>query len=332
MKFRKYSAAAAVAMAALLQACGGGGDGGSTTTAPPDSRNGTYEVFAADGKQYTATVDFNTKVATFGTGSDLASLNLTARDATMRRFDVSGSTTGDGLTPLPDGLIGKVKIGASGASTAFIAARSFATSFADAAGTYNLLGRDLPSGAPQDSRILPAEITAGGMLNTCNTATIYTVATCPTLTTYTLTISGSQFQGTGTAGTVTFKVAKIGADRVYMRASPEGAGFRYTLGLLNTPAYAGGTFDAYGTESSYDGSYTTDGITTFSITGKVPPATPFTIAGTPTPVLNGPTSLKIATTATDGNFFSIRAGNLSVTLAARGNPTHPAFMLIGATR
>jgi hypothetical protein len=332
MSIRNYGAAALVALAAALSACGGGGDGGSTPAAPTDSRNGTYEVFAADGKQYTANVNFNTNVATFGTGSDVATLSLAARSAAMRQYDVSGSASGDGLIPLPDAMIGKVKIGAAGASTVFVAARSFATSLAEAAGTYNMLGRDLPSGSPQDSRILPAEITAGGMLNTCNTATIYTVATCPTLTTYTLTISGSQFQGTGTAGTITFKVAKIGTDRVYMRASPEGAGFRYTLGLLNTPAYASGTFDVYGTETSYDASYSTDGSTTFSITGKLPPATPFTITGTPGPVVNGPTSLKIATTATDGNFFSIRAGNLSVTLAARGNPTHPAFMLIGATR
>jgi hypothetical protein len=340
MNIKRLGLIAALVGLAALTGCGGGGGGGGTAAAP-DSRNGTYTSFAGDGKQYTTAVDFDAKTIKFTNSSgNTRTLFFNPRGGTSTtQYDIS--TTSDvpseGFMVTTDALIGRASLAEASITAArmpFIASRNFVTTVAEAAGTYNFLARENAAGGTSDTLIFPGEITAAGLLSTCFTSTIYTTATCPTPTRYNLSVSGSVFTGTTATTTVSFRIAKIGNERVYLRAEDSGGGnSRFTVGLIDDATFAPGTFDMHSSDNTSGLSYTTDGLTSFTFTGSnFSPAGPFTITGTGARVTGAQGGLRVALTTTDGNYFALRNSKLSVVVAARGNGFHQGFMMVGTPR
>lgn len=339
MKNTKYRVArwsGVVALAAAVAACGGGGGSSSTAaTAPapaPDARNGTYTMVAADAQEYSLALDFDAKsYHVTGNGVDQAGSiseqsgtfffspgNATgATGASTTRFQVATDTI-VGEYPLPSGAL------------PFVAARKFATAVADAAGTYNFLGRtvDTAGGTP-DTTIQQAQITADGHLNTCDDTTIYDMPNCPTgsVTPGTITVSGTLFTAQTASGKIPFHVALVGNDKVFLRASASsGTTRRYIVGVPAVTSFTGGAFAGGTTEPAW-GTVTLT-TTTFSSTGTSPAGTTTTMSGTNYATGYVPGIVGINTTSS-GGFFAINGSELGVVVASRGSALAPGFMAIG---
>lgn len=336
MKNTKYRVArwsGVVALAAAVAACGGGG--GSSTPAPPpppDARNGTYTMVAADAQEYQLALDFDAKtyhvtgngVDQTGTISEQSGTfsfspgNATgATGASTTRFQVATDTI-VGEYPLPSGAL------------PFVAPRKFATTLADAVGTYNMMGRVVDtSGAAPNTTIQQGQVTADAHLNTCDDNGIYDMPNCPatSVTTGTITVSGNLFTAQTANGKIPFHVALVGNDKVFLRASGStGTQRRYIVGVPAAASFTGGTFAGATTEPAW-GSVTL-AATSFSSTGTSPAGTTTTKSGTGAPIGYVPGILGISTAAS-GSFFAATGSELGVVVAARGNAVVPGFMAIG---
>lgn len=328
--------AAILAIALFVAACGGGGSSGPTAVtaaAPPaDARNGSYTMVAADGYEYALALDFDAKTYhVTGNGVDQAGSigeqsgtfffspgNATGpTGASTTRFQVATDTI-VGEYPLPGGIV------------PFVAPRKFATAVADAAGTYNLLGRtvDTAGGAP-DTTIQQAQITADGHLNTCDSSTIFDMPNCPATSvgTGTITVAGDLFTSQTANGKIPFHVALVGNDKVFLRASPStGTTRRYIVGVPAVASFTDGVFAGGTTEPAW-GTVTLT-TTTFSRTGTSPAGITTTQSGTSAAIGFVPGILGI-TTNSSGSFFAARTSELGIVVAAWANPFAPGFVAIG---
>ena len=197
----------------------------TTTSSVVDARNGTYAVFAADGKPYSLTIDFDaasqytmsgngqTVQRSFTsppplpppspppTGDFVVSGNAKFRVA--QDLIVGGHDFGNGVLP-------------------FVAARSFVTSVAQIAGSYDLATRNVPaSGAPATHA--GTALVNGNTLSVCqsDTAQVAVVRNCDaaSLKTYSLGVSGNGFTGiSGTGEIVSFSVVNTGAAKLLLSA------------------------------------------------------------------------------------------------------------------
>lgn len=313
----------------LLAGCGGGGG-----DAPSDARNGDYAVFAANGRQYTLSLNFDAKTyrmsgnavdvsGTMGTvGSSFAFAPAAAASANTARFAQAN-----------DAVIGGFSF--DGGVIPFVAPRSFVTTVADAVGTYNFLITTVDTAAAANNAIFAGEITADGQLRTCHDNIIYTIALCPaaSVTTGTLTVSGSDFVSTTASGAFNFRIARMGTDKVFVRASPSSATARaFWVGTVVTPSYASGTFTGATTLGEWSVSSVTS--STYSATALTPSGSAVARAGTATLLSASPSSVSPGgilrlSTVDRGDFFSIRAANLGMVVAARDSTAAPGFVEIG---
>lgn len=109
----------------------------------------------------------------------------------------------------------------------FVAARSFVTTLADAAGTYNFLASIQDTAATANSAIYTGELLASGTLRTCNDNTIYRISLCPAsvaTAAAAVTVAGDQFTADTGTGTYPFRVVNIGAEHVILAHEPCAAG------------------------------------------------------------------------------------------------------------
>lgn len=226
-----------VSFALTLVGCGGGGGGGSSSGPGfGDARNGTYLAYAANGRVYDFTVNFDSGTYRMqGNGIDVPG-NFTASGGT---FTIGGNARFRTATDL---VVGGFNFG--NGVTSFVAARQFVTSVADLTHTFNGLG--INSATPNTSVVTPSRFSAG-TLQTCNGPQIYAIATCPTgsVSTYALSFNGSEITGVDAAhsSTIHFRVARSGDLLVYLRAeTPAGGVPSFRIGLPETNGIAGGTF------------------------------------------------------------------------------------------
>lgn len=319
---------AACAAALLAAGCGGGGGGPSP---PPDARNGDYTAYAANARQYTLNLNFDTgRYRMSGNGLDESGGFGT--DANGLFFMPAGVIVGANTARFAlsnDTVIGAFRF-AEGVLP-IVAPRVFASTVAEAAGNYNFLTRTVETAGAANIAIFNGEITTGGQLRTCNDSIIYRIAECPAASVVagTLTVSGTEFTSTTPGGAFTFRIARIGTDKVLLRASPSTAtARRFWVGTPGTSAYAAGGFAGGNTDghwSSFSVSPTSHSATLMLSTGGTA-----TRSGTSTTVGAGELgSLLRLSTASGAQYFSIRATNLGVIAATRDSTQVAGFMEIG---
>lgn len=335
----------AVACAAVLAACGGGGGGGAApattsstaATVAADSRNGDYAMYAADARQYTLSLNFDAgtyRVA--GNGVD-ATGTIRARTASGD-FDFDNSSGAAAAAGSPrfswfsDTAVGSVRLPSG--TVPFVAARSFVTTLADAAGTYNFLASIQDTAATANSAIYTGELLATGTLRTCNDNTIYRISLCPatSVATAAVTVAGDQFTADTGTGTYPFRVVNIGAEHVILRASASsGTSRKFMVGIPEPTAVADGIFQGANTNGQW--TTTTVAKPNFSASWTVGAAT---ASRTGTAISIGASSGSVSpvgiigiSTSDAGSFFAIRNNALFVQVAARGSTSWPGYVEIG---
>lgn len=326
------------AMAVALTACGDGGGGDAAPAPAPvaptgDARNGNYTMLAANAREYTLALDFDANTfRVLGNGVDQSGA-ITAQGneflfqpgnssgvsgVSTTRFTLATNTV-VGEFALPEGAV------------PFIAPRSFVTTAAAAAGTYNMLGRTVDSAAPANTTIQQGEITADGQLRLCADERIFEIAACPvaSVSAGPIAVSGDTFTAATPTGPVLFRVAQVGADKVFVRASAStGTSRRFMIGTPATAAFAAGTFIGGTTEPSW-GSVTI-GPSSHATNSASPGGVTTTRTGTTSSVGgNGLGSLLAINTTDAGGFFAVRSSQLGVVVAARNSTLAPAFLAIG---
>lgn len=252
----------------MLAACGGGGGGGETeqprddsgdtvipTPPPPtaDPRNGSYTMLASDGYEYTLTLDFDAKTyKVAGNGIDEnGAIEASGSEFEFKPGNAEGSA---GFNTIRFSYVDNTVVGEYALPTGalpFIAARSFATSLPSTTLTFNLVGRWLDLVNNEFSTTVEqAQITTDGKIRICSDKILHEIDSCPETSLFEapLSISGSQFSyAANDTLTVTFRLANVGADPIYLRASASnGSGRRFIIGTpaaMNFPlgSFAGAT-------------------------------------------------------------------------------------------
>ena len=318
-----------VTVAAAVAGCGGGGGGESPIPAPtPDVRSGDYTMFAADAKQYTLSLDFDAKTYHIvGNGSDdSGSFAGSGTDFTFVPTGPAPVENNARFSQFSDTVVGGFRFG--GNVTPFIASRDFVTSVAEAAGAYKFLTTTVDPAAAPNNAIFTGEIVSPGTFRFCSNAAISTIANCPaaSVSTATLTVSGPDFRADfGALGAFPFRVAKVGTDKVFLRASASnGTSRRFYVGVDENNGYADAVFNGV----NNDGQATRTTVTATSVTAtQTSEANVQTsVSGIPAAAIPG---LLVLRTATDGNFFSMRTTDLGFVFAAANNPVHPGYVEIG---
>lgn len=329
-----------VVASAVVVACGGGGDagaGGGAAPLPsptPDARNGTYTLMAADAREYSLALDFDANTYRV-TGNGVDQSGTISAQGGVFTFLPGNAIGATGFSTTRFSLATNTVVGEfalPGGAVPFLAPRSFVTTLTAAVGTYNLLGRtvDTAGGAP-DTTIQQAEITADGRLRTCDDNTIFDIASCPagSVTSSPVTVTGDQFTAVTSSGNVPFRIAQVGTDKVFLRASAStGTTRRFIVGmpagtLFNAGSFTGGTTEpAWGTVSVSSAS--------FSSSGTSPAGVTTTRTGTAAALpVTGMGNVVTITTLTTGNFFATRTSEIGVVVAARSNGVAAGFMAIG---
>jgi hypothetical protein len=320
-----------------LAACGDNVMKDSTPdpTSAGDPRNGEYIALAANARDYVLTLDFVARTyrisgngleqsgAIGGTGGDVSGFFFVPAGGaatvvnTARFFQLDDTVVGG--FRFPEGVL------------PFVAPRSFVSKLSDAAGVYNVLTRGVDTAAAASNTIFQAELTSTGLLRTCNDLQILSIAACPatSVTTGTVTIAGNVFTSTTPTGAFPFRIARIGADKVLLRASPSSTtARRFWVGVPATAAFASGSFAAVDTDGNF--SSLTLSATAHGATVSTPSGTSFARSGGAQPVgPGGLASLLALTTASSGSFFALRSADLALVVSTLGSTAAPGFMAIG---
>ncbi|MBK6862891.1 MAG: hypothetical protein IPG91_04625 [Ideonella sp.] len=222
----------------------------SSATVAVDPRNGSYAAFAADGRPYTLTVDFdNGSYLMSGNGSS-AARSFTV-DAATRTYVVQGNAR---FRVAQDLIVGGHDFG--GGVLPFAAARSFATTVPSIAGSYDLATRNVVSSGAATTHAGTA-VVSGNTLTVCQSDTVVVaVLNCDAgaRTDYVLSVSGSVFTGRTSAGeSLAFSVAQSGAAKLLLSAAPAPDGSRQLrIGLPDSAAgLIGGQFAGSSTNGDW---------------------------------------------------------------------------------
>jgi len=196
----------------------------SATTVAVDARNDSYEVYAANGKAYEMTVDFDAGTYTM-TGDGVSDTRSFASDS------AGGYLVGSGPERLraTDGVIVGVH-SFGGTATPYIAANNFLTSTTGAAGNYNLMFRRVASDG-SGATTHPATATlSSGALKVCESETeVLNASACGSgnAKLYTVTIADGVFTATSTTSGVpsmSFRIAEVGDSEVLLSIGTSASG------------------------------------------------------------------------------------------------------------
>jgi len=211
-------------------------DNSSTVTAVAvDGRNGAYKAYAANGRMYDLTIDFDaasytmtggaapeTKTFAVGVGEYIVAGNQRLR--TAADLVIGNHDFGTGLLP-------------------YIAARRFGTTLVD--GVYNLATRNVAGDGTATTHPGTARI-SGNVLSICQTDTeVTSTQNCPiVLKSYMLSVSGDVYTGVDTSNgaVITFQLARSGATIVFLSAGTAADGTQQLrVGLQESAGLAWGT-------------------------------------------------------------------------------------------
>lgn len=306
----------ALAAGAVLTACGGGGGSdGDDDVGITDARNGTYQVYATNGREYELTLDFDAETyAVAGEGLDrTGSFTSDAADGT---FTIAGNAR---FRVAPDLIVGGFDFGAG--VKPFVAGRSFAKTMQEVEGTYSMLGINLPDGGVADSRIVSAQI-AGSTLTICNDNVIYAVADCPTASRInsSLTLNDGEFTGIDAANseTSTFRIAKSGDTLIYLRAGTVGSSKRVRIALRETNGLTAGSFFGASTQGAWNAWTLTD--VSYSMLGTSSTGSTISDDANLNAIAAVP-GIRSGVRDSDGaNVFLMQNGPIAVLVGARSGP------------
>jgi uncharacterized repeat protein (TIGR01451 family) len=284
----------------------------SATTSVVDPRNGSYKAYAADGRQYDMTLDF-----------DAASYTMSGNGSTVVRsfapasggYTVSGNSR---FRAAADILVGGHDFGAG--VLPYIAARSFTSGLTALAGSYNLATRIV--GADGVARTLPGTaFISGNTLSICEseTATVSTVRLCAAGARkdfLNLTVNGNVVTGTAGSGeSLTFSVANSGAAKFLLSTgSPASGEQRLRVGVIDSTA--GLTFGPPQQGASTTGDWVTTTVVDTLPVGYTAVGTSGTDTASLVAVTNsgsGPFSMLTGTSSTfNGSIFLLQSYPLMV--------------------
>ncbi len=181
-----------------------------------DPRNGSYEVFAADGRGYTLNIDFDALAYTMsGNGASVARQFVAEGDG----FTVGGAAK---LRLATDLIVGGHDFGAG--VLPFVAARNFVPGIVGLAGSYNVFSRQVPAADGKPAATLPGTaFISGNTLSICESESVVApVRQCaPENQTdfLNLTANGSVITGTSISGErFSFSVALSGGAKILLAA------------------------------------------------------------------------------------------------------------------
>jgi hypothetical protein len=212
----------------------------STTTVAVDERNGTYNAYAADGRLYTLTIDFDGQQYTMaGNGQ---SVQKSFAPGSNGDYVVSGTAR---LRVAQDLIVGSHDFGQG--PLPYVAARRFVSAIADAA--FNIATRNVAADGTATTHPGTARI-SGNILSICQTDTdVSAPQNCPVvLASYLVTLNGDVITGTGTdpaTGTttsITFQLARSGGTIILLSAGPGFDGTQqFRIGLQESAGLSWGT-------------------------------------------------------------------------------------------
>lgn len=322
----------------VVAACGGRAEvDGTDLPGQGDGRNGDYAAYAANGQEYVLNLDFDKKIYRMSregfsdtgaigsgtTGSFFAPTGSVAPAGTSARFVQSNEAVIGGF-PFPGGVL------------PFVAPRAFHKTLADGAGVYNFVTRTVdtpasPGSATANTATFQGQLGTDGKLHTCSDLAIFAIADCPTasVVTGTVTIAGDVFASSTPTGAFPFRIARIGADKVFLRASQSsGTSRRFWIGMPATSTFAAGNFAGANT----DGNWSVLNLSppTHSATLTAPAGSTVTRSGTAHAVGTGTLgSLLTLTTASSGSYFAVRSAELAAVVSTLGSTAAPGYLEIG---
>ena len=292
----------------------------SATTVAADARNGTYNAYAADGRLYTLTIDFDAMQYTMAGNGQNAQKSFVQGNG---EYVVAGNLR---LRTAADLVVGMHDFG--NGPTPYIAARRFLSAIAD--GVFNLATRNIgtdgtPSTHPGTARI------AGNVLSVCQIDVgVAAAQNCPVvLTSYLLSVNGDVFTGTstdtGTAVTFTFQLARSGSSIILLSAMPLPDGSRqFRVGLQESAGLSWGNL--YGPTTTGDWvNMVLDGT---NIEWAVLGSTTNDQAGLQKISNSGPFAMMVGQRLTDSaDIYVLQATPLAVTVGALDEPANGLLMV-----
>ena len=133
----------------------------SIATLASDARNGVYQAYAADGRLYALTIDFDARSYTFA-GDGVAHTRTFTGDTTGGGYTTS---SGEQLRSADDLVVGAHTLGT--VVVPYVAARRFATSVSGLGGVFNLMLRNANAdGSGAVTRVATARV-SGNVLQVC---------------------------------------------------------------------------------------------------------------------------------------------------------------------
>ena len=206
----------------------------STTTVAVDERNGAYKAYAADGRLYDLTIDFDAQQYTMSGNGQSTQRSFVPGNG---EYIVGGNSR---LRVADDLIVGSHDFGSG--PTPYIAARSFITSIVD--GVFNLATRNVAADGTASTHPGSARI-AGNVLSVCQTDSgVNAAQNCPVvLTSYLLTVNGDVFTGVDANNVAfTFQLARSGSSIVLLSAAPAADGTQQLrIGLQESAGLSWGT-------------------------------------------------------------------------------------------
>lgn len=219
----------------------------SFSTVAADARNGSYKVFAANGRLYDMVIDFDHHSYTISGGAlGAGALTSFTPPAAGNEYTVSGIVRFRVATDL---IVGGHDFGAG--VLPYVAARNFGSALSDAQGQYDLATRDTPVSGSAVTRAGTAVVATDGTLFICQLAsgTPKPVSNCSSgATSYKLSVNAN-FLYTATpiggGASYDFYLLRTGASKVLISAGAavDAGGNpiqRFRIGLQDLASLAGG--------------------------------------------------------------------------------------------
>jgi hypothetical protein len=215
----------------------------STTSVAVDERNGAYKAYAADGRLYDLTIDFDAGQYTMAGNGQSVQRSFVQGNG---EYIVAGTSR---LRVAADLVVGSHDFGQG--PTPYVAARRFATTILD--GVFNLATRNVAADGTASTHPGTARI-SGNVLSVCQTDSgVDAPQNCPVvLTTYLLSLDGDVFTGVD-ASNVSFKfqLARSGGSVILLSAAPApDSSQQLRVGLQESAGLSWGTL--FGPTSSGD--------------------------------------------------------------------------------
>ena len=207
----------------------------SVTALAVDGRNGTYKVYAANGRMYDLTIDFDALSYTMAGGAALETKTLIP---SAGEYVVAGTQR---LRTATDLVIGNHDFGTG--LVPYIAARRFGTTLVD--GNFNLATRNVAADGSATTHPGTARI-SGNVFSVCQTeVSVQPTQNCPVvLSSYLLSVAGDIYTGvdTSSSAVITFRLARSGASIILLSAlsAPDGTQ-QLRVGLQESAGLAWGT-------------------------------------------------------------------------------------------